>query len=67
MQFTLIDDGTLDTVVKCDKCGYEMRYNAASCAVDYRDVTGALNFRKFVEEVIIPDHIDSGECEDTGE
>jgi len=25
--FTLIDDGTLDTVVRCDSCGEEMRYN----------------------------------------
>jgi hypothetical protein len=27
MSFTLIDDGTLDTVIRCDKCGEEMRFN----------------------------------------
>lgn len=26
MAFTLTDDGTLDTVVKCDQCGEELRY-----------------------------------------
>lgn len=24
---TLLDDGTLDTVVKCDRCGREHRFN----------------------------------------
>lgn len=27
MAFYLIDDGTLDTVVKCDGCGEEVRFN----------------------------------------
>lgn len=26
-RFTLLDDGTLDTVVVCSKCGTELRYN----------------------------------------
>lgn len=25
--FTLVDDGTLDTVIKCDHCGIEYRFN----------------------------------------
>ena len=27
MTFTLADDGTLDTVVKCNECGQEERFN----------------------------------------
>lgn len=27
MAFYLTDDGTLDTVVKCEDCGEELRYN----------------------------------------
>jgi RNase P subunit RPR2 len=27
MAFNLSDDGTLDTVVKCNVCGAELRYN----------------------------------------
>lgn len=27
MAITLTDDGTLDTVLRCDQCGEEMRYN----------------------------------------
>lgn len=26
VQFTLIDDGTLDTVLVCNVCGHELRY-----------------------------------------
>lgn len=29
MGFTLIDDGTLDTVVVCDDCDKEMRFDSA--------------------------------------
>ena len=25
--FSLVDDGTMDTVIACDDCGQEMRYN----------------------------------------
>lgn len=25
--FTLMDDGTMDTVIRCDECGEEYRYN----------------------------------------
>jgi len=27
MAISLIDDGTLDTVLRCDKCGEEFRFN----------------------------------------
>jgi RNase P subunit RPR2 len=28
MTFTIIDDGTLDTVVSCDDCGEQQRFNS---------------------------------------
>jgi len=31
--FSIVDDGTLDTVLKCDNCGEELRYN-----IDLSDV-----------------------------
>lgn len=27
MPFQLTDDGTMDTVIRCDECGAEIRYN----------------------------------------
>lgn len=30
-RFTLADDGTLDTVVRCALCGAEVRYNYDPC------------------------------------
>ena len=30
MEFTLIDDGTMDTVVQCDKCGNAERFDSAA-------------------------------------
>ena len=30
MAFYLTDDGTMDTVVRCENCGQELRYNYAS-------------------------------------
>lgn len=39
-RFDLIDDGTLDTVVKCATCGEELRYNyAASEEESYEEFT----------------------------
>jgi hypothetical protein len=29
--FALIDDGTFDTVVKCEVCGAELRYTYDAC------------------------------------
>ncbi len=48
---TLLDDGTLDTVVRLPD-GTEWRYSDTS---DYRDSDGALNFERWVKEVVIPD------------
>lgn len=65
--FTLIDDGTLDTVVRCDNCGNETRLSL-DCASDYRDPdTGELTqsaFDTLIENEVEPFH----ECEeDTNE
>lgn len=35
MTFTLGDDGTLDTVLTCDKCGYSERYTFDGCGEQY--------------------------------
>ncbi len=49
---TLLDDGTLDTVVELPD-GTEWRYSDTS---DYRDDDGgALDFEAWVTEVVIPD------------
>lgn len=61
--FTLVDEGTMDTCIRCDTCGYEMRYSF-ECASEYRDSAGMLNFGRFIKEVVIPDHVESGECYD---
>ena len=50
-QFTLLDDGTMDTVVKLPG-GHEWRYLDTS---DYRDDSGTLDFDKWIEDVVIPD------------
>ncbi len=51
--FTLIDDGTLDTVVETPD-GKEWRYSDTSY---YRDKdTGALDFERFCKDVVIPDY-----------
>jgi hypothetical protein len=49
--FTLVDDGTMDTVVRLPN-GEEWRYMDAA---DYRDATGALDFERWVRDVVIPD------------
>ena len=49
---TLLDDGTMDTVVKLPD-GTEWRYEDTS---DYRDPdSGALDFEQWVEDVVLPD------------
>lgn len=37
MNFKLIDDGTLDTVLQCDECGHYERYTFAAWADDAED------------------------------
>ena len=48
---TLIDDGTLDTVVELPD-GTEWRYSDTS---DYRDIGGMLDFDRWAKEVVLPD------------
>lgn len=50
--FTLIDDGTMDTVVRLPN-DEEWRYSDTST---YRDPdSGALDFARFVKDEVIPD------------
>lgn len=37
MSFSLTDDGTMDTVVRCDECGEEVRFNYDSSAYPEED------------------------------
>jgi len=52
--FTLLDDGTLDTVVRLPN-GLEWRYSM-DIATLYRDHTGALaDWDSFIDKVVLPD------------
>ncbi|KKM89869.1 hypothetical protein LCGC14_1244280 [marine sediment metagenome] len=55
--FTLLDDGTLDTVVRLPD-GTEWRYHRTS---EYRDVEGVLDFETWVMEVVFPDILNAGD------
>lgn len=62
MKITLLDDGTLDTVVEltCPDCGHvwEWRYSDTS---GYRDEnTGALDTDTFFSDVVEPDFNSDG-------
>ena len=52
LDFTLLDDGTLDTAVeiRCTICGrtWEERFNG-EYASEYRDIDGCLDLLAFVE------------------
>ena len=54
----LIDDGTLDTVFRCEDCGQEVRY---SSEVFERDETGALIDGPGAARLAEEDHAD--ECD----
>ena len=49
----LSDDGTMDTVLKCDECGEEMRYNFDTHNEDCTDESGACGcYDEFVDWAI---------------
>lgn len=56
--FTLIDDGTLDTVIRWPD-GEEWRYSQ-ELASEYRNEDGALDLDRFLAEVVIPAWEDYG-------
>jgi hypothetical protein len=80
MSILLSDDGTLDTVLICDNCGQEFRFNYDRLEPFDRDDTGAyivgnlrcktkeqagtLDYEAFVMGAI-EDTTDEHECEDT--
>lgn len=43
MGFSLGDDGTLDTVIVCDDCSQEFRYNAQSMPEHYTSCKAGVN------------------------
>ena len=49
--FSLVDDGTIDTIIRCNDTEVEFRF-PAEYAVDYRDEeTGELDLEAFLELV----------------
>lgn len=67
--FVLIDDGTLDTVVKCDACGEEIRFNyAEACCLP--PIAKPPSYKAFVAECCIDaeeDHLCSHDEHDEQE
>jgi hypothetical protein len=63
MAFYLTDDGTMDTVVKCENCGQELRYN-------YDGETGdseiEANYDVFVSWALDDADFEHGDCEKEG-
>jgi hypothetical protein len=56
-EFTLIDDGTLDTVCQCDRCGEVLRFSGAT-----RDELGYVDPEWLADQA--EHHADSGDCAD---
>lgn len=50
MAIKLGDDGTLDTVLYCDKCGDEFRFNFANDTFDIEDTEP--DYDDFIEDCI---------------
>lgn len=61
----LTDDGTTDTVIECDKCGAQMRYNFDLTSAEAFDAKsdGQDTYDAFVDECI-EDFNDTHDCED---
>lgn len=56
--FSLIDDGTMDTVIRCDKCGEEIRFTAAECNSDSEEDGDTYdNFVQWCIEECEDDHV----------
>lgn len=58
MTMMLVDDGTMDTVFECDKCGQRVRYSNEATA-PYRDADGDMSDLGY--ECAEEDHAD--ECQ----
>lgn len=60
MGFVLVDDGTMDTVIKCTVCGQECRYNYDPSATEDGD---DYDYDSFVEDCFT-EMTDEHTCED---
>jgi len=60
---SLMDDGTLDTVLACDRCGQEFRYNYSAYCDDGResDTSDEFAYDRFVDWAIA-DASDDHDC-----
>jgi hypothetical protein len=69
MAFHLVDDGTLDTVVRCTHCGEEIRSNFASSDYDGGEECELVDedtaYDNFVDECI-DDAFNTHECPKEG-
>ena len=52
-RFSLVDDGTMDTVIRNNRTGQEFRFDS-EFAADYRNVyTGELNEERFLTMLLV--------------
>lgn len=70
--FELVDDGTLDTVVECTRCGKRHRYSSENLVddseveeYDFTDVNDVEELDELRVTRAIEDAEDSHECEET--
>lgn len=56
MAHTLTDDGTFDTVIRCDECGHETRFNYDG------EQSGHDTYNEFVADCIV--QLDDEGCEE---
>jgi hypothetical protein len=60
--FTLVDDGTLDTILECDNCGALLRFTYAGWVDDDDEVDDEVTYRNFVYWCL--DEAAEHECEE---
>lgn len=49
--FSLVDDGTLDTVIKCT-CGAEYRFNYEPCLDNIQETSAEADYQSFIDWVM---------------
>lgn len=62
--FSLVDDGTFDTVIRCNLCGEEQRYNYDPSApgADESELSGEEAYQAFIDDCMADAEMDH-ECE----
>lgn len=62
--FTLVDDGTLDTLLECDECCTQLRYNYGGTEAETFDgelIAGENGYQEFIDKSIA-DAEETHEC-----